>query len=94
MYELELFYKDDCDLCDRMREELARYFRIHGLENRVAVQLQDIESRTEWYDWYRDHVPVIVIGGEEICHYFLDEQALSEALGIQNGRGHESQSDE
>lgn len=85
-----MFYKDGCDLCDRMREELACYVQIHSLESRIAVQLRDIESRAEWYDWYRDHVPAIVIDGEEICHYFLDEQALSEALGIQNGRSRDS----
>lgn len=40
----------------------------------------DIDRSTELIRQYDTQVPVLCLGGQEICHYFFDEKALLAAL--------------
>jgi thioredoxin reductase (NADPH) len=39
-----------------------------------------IDNQAELEQAYGTKVPVLVCGGTEVCHYFLDTQALKQAL--------------
>ncbi len=86
MIEVVLFHKQDCDLCEQVLAELQSFIQGHGLERQVSLQLKDILDRTEWYDQYSDRIPVVAVNGQVVSHYFLDEPALCEALGIDSGK--------
>ncbi len=73
---LILYVRRDCHLCAEMHRELM------DLEARLSltVELVDIDSDPVLAARYGHKVPVLVGGGEEICHYFLDEPQLAEYL--------------
>jgi glutaredoxin len=74
--QLTLYVRRDCHLCADMHRELL------ALETRrtVSVTLVDIDADADLVLRYGHKVPVLVAGGEEICHYFLDEQQLDAYL--------------
>jgi len=73
---LILYARRDCHLCAEMRRDLT------ALEGRLAftVKSVDIDGDPDLVARYGHKVPVLVGGGEEICHYFLDEPQLREHL--------------
>lgn len=74
--QLILYVRRDCHLCaDMHRDLLALQTRLP-----ISVELVDIDSDAELAARYGHKVPVLVAGGEEICHYFLDEPQLDEYL--------------
>lgn len=78
--EIVVYIKEDCHLCEKLLEELyaAIAGRPSGHQHRVI--LRDIEDSDAWYATYREYVPVIVVNGEEVCHYFFDQQEFEQAL--------------
>jgi len=52
---------------------------LQSLQNRwqFEVETRDIDSEPELRERYNTLVPVLAIGGEEICHYFLDPDKLA-----------------
>ncbi len=74
--QLTLYTRRDCHLCAEMRREL------YGLEEGqgFSVESVDIDGDPDLVERYGHKVPVLVGGGEEICHYFLDEPQLLEYL--------------
>lgn len=81
--EIELFYRSDCHLCDQMNSQVSLFIREHALQDDVAIRYRDIEEREEWFDYYREHIPVIVVAREEVCHYFFDPRSFRDALSAQ-----------
>ncbi len=73
MAELQLLVREGCSLCDRFEGQLeAHPLRAHfSLERVVINPLPELQAR------YGDQVPLLLDGGEEICHYHLDGEALS-----------------
>ncbi len=74
--QLILYVRRDCHLCAEMHRELTDL----GARLSLTVALVDIDSDPELAVRYGHKVPVLVGGGEEICHYFLDEPQLTEYL--------------
>jgi glutaredoxin len=74
--QLILYTRRDCHLCAEMRREL------YGLEEGLGftVESVDIDGDPDLVERYGHKVPVLVGGGEEICHSFLDEPQLHEYL--------------
>ena len=71
--QLKLLYRSGCSLCEEMQRELAADDGGHGFR----LQSVDVDSDPELARTYGHKVPVLVAAdGEEICHYFLDRQAL------------------
>lgn len=46
----------------------------------VNVVTRDIDTDAQWYEYYREYVPVLVVNDEEVCHYFFDADALLSAI--------------
>ena len=80
--EIIFYHKPDCHLCDRMVEDLNAFLTETKLLSAVKVIRRDIEDDADWYDRYREYVPVLVVNDEEVCHYFLDKEDLREALRL------------
>ena len=72
--QLILYVRSDCHLCAEMHRDLLAL----GSRLPLSVKLVDIDCDADLVARYGHKVPVLVGGGEEICHYFLDEPQLSE----------------
>ena len=70
--KLTLYTRADCALCEQMYAALEDY-RV-----RLALEVEpvDVDRDPELRHRYGARVPVLAHGGDEICHYFLDESAL------------------
>jgi Glutaredoxin-like domain (DUF836) len=66
----------DCHLCERARDELA----VLTAELGFAIEEIDITGVPELERRYREWIPVLEVGGEEVCHYRVDEVALRHKL--------------
>ncbi|MCA8967398.1 MAG: glutaredoxin family protein [Planctomycetes bacterium] len=69
---LTVFARDWCTLCDDMIAALAPWRREHGIELDIVFIDDDPELETR----YGTLVPVLTEGDVEICHHFLDAEAL------------------
>ena len=83
---VEIYYKEDCHLCERLEIELESFVMANALQDKIILQRKDIEDHAQWYDLYREYVPVVVIDDEEVCHYFFDLESMRDALkGVLKG---------
>lgn len=73
---LTLYDRVDCHLCREMRLRVAAWARGGTFELRVV----DVDGDPALAELYGYKVPVLVEGDYEICHYFLDEEALADHL--------------
>jgi glutaredoxin len=66
----------DCHLCDEAMGVLR------GLQAELAFELdqQDITGDEALHRAYFERVPVVLLDGDELCEYFVDEAALRERL--------------
>lgn len=70
---LTLYYRSGCSLCEDMQRELSAA----AVTNDYILELVDVDGDEQLRQAYGHKVPVLTaVGGEEICHYFLDQQAL------------------
>ena len=74
--QLTLYVRSHCHLCAEMHREVLALAR----RNAFSIQVVDIDTDADLVARYGHKVPVLVGENEEICHYFLDEQALAEYL--------------
>ena len=73
MSALTLYYREGCSLCEDMYGELLRCEQVDAAQLRRV----DIDTDPELVRRYDHKVPVLTgADDEEICHYFLDHQAL------------------
>ncbi len=75
-----VFVRDGCHLCEQLLAELETFRAGRSPDAAFTVSVHDIEDREDWLAHYTAHVPVVVVNDEEVCHYFLDTDALEEAL--------------
>jgi thioredoxin reductase (NADPH) len=66
--KLTLVSRNYCHLCHEMEVALVPLLVEYGAE--LEVLDADADPTLERYD---ELVPVLLWGGQEICHYFLDE---------------------
>ena len=79
---LTLYYREGCHLCQDMLQALR------GLQSHLGFELQlvDIDRDTRLRQRYDEWVPVLCREERELCHYYLDEQALRDTcLNKSNG---------
>ena len=74
--QLTLFIREGCHLCDDMEQAVREYESEFDFE----IQRVPIDNDAELEQAYGTLVPVLVYGDVEICHYFLDKQALKRVL--------------
>ncbi len=85
--ELTLYYREGCHLCETMQQALR------GLQSRLGFVLRtvDIDRQARLRRRYDEWVPVLCHGERELCHYYLDEQAVSAACASEvQGTGREA----
>ena len=74
--QLTLYIREGCSLCDDMERALHECAADLDFETRRVP----IDNNTDLELAYGAKVPVLVCEDEEICHYFLDLQALKRAV--------------
>jgi len=73
---LVLYYRENCHLCDSMRRDLARLDVLAG-----STWLEvDIDRDPGLIRRFDTLVPALFFDGREVCHHFLDQQALRDCL--------------
>ena len=74
--KLTLYTRADCYLCDEMQAALDPYLGRFSLE----LERVDVDRDPELRHLHGARVPVLALDGEELCHWFLDEEALLSRL--------------
>ena len=69
---MTVYLRADCHLCHELLRELAPWRERYGF----TVATVDIDASAGLQARYLTRVPVLAEGEEEICYYFLDEDAL------------------
>ena len=77
-YRLTVFERAGCHLCDDMVSTLSEW----ESELRFELERVDVDTSPDLVTRYGARVPVLVHGSIEICHFFLDLDALRRALGV------------
>lgn len=76
---LDLYMKQGCHLC----EDLAFQLNEIALSRPFKVNSIDITHDQELLAIHGENIPVLMVGTQEICHYFLDLKALMQVLDTQ-----------
>lgn len=74
---LTVYERAGCHLCEDLLAALAEWQAELGFE----VERVDVDGVPELADRYGPKVPVLVHRSTEVCHFFLDLDALRRALG-------------
>lgn len=77
---IHFYRKAGCHLCDDMARALAAFMSELESRDRYAMIARDIDDDPRWFERYREYVPVLVVDGVEICHYFFDRDEFAAAL--------------
>ena len=74
--KVTLYSKPDCPLCDEARAALER------VRGRAPFELDevDITSDRDLEAAYRERIPVVVLEGEELFEFHVDEPVLERRL--------------
>ena len=75
---LTFYTRKDCHLCEDMQMQLQELQHDYGFE----IDLRDVDAHPDWTSAYGDKVPVLFVGNDEICRYFLDLNALKHHIGV------------
>lgn len=73
---ITVYSKPDCHLCDEAMAVLRR------LQGEFAFELSELDI-TEDEQLHRDYferIPVVLMDGEELCEYFVQETLVRERL--------------
>lgn len=75
---LVVYSREECHLCQNM------ILALQDLQEQVSFDFQviDIDANPELVALYGERIPVLMspIDNQEICHYFLDLEALDDYL--------------
>jgi glutaredoxin len=71
-----VYSKPDCHLCD----EAIRALRALQAELDFELQERDITADDALHRAYFERIPVVVLDGEELFDYFVDEAVVRERL--------------
>jgi thiol-disulfide isomerase/thioredoxin len=78
---VDLFGRPGCHLCDDARAQLA------ALAEEVPFTLveHDIEADDDLHRRYLERIPVVLLDGQHLFDFFVDEAVLRERLGRVGG---------
>jgi glutaredoxin len=81
MATVDLYGRDGCHLCDDARAQLA------ALQAELGFALNDIdiEADDDLHRRYLERIPVVVLDGEHLFDFFVDEAVLRDRLGTVGG---------
>lgn len=69
---LIVYGREGCHLCEDMWHTLLDFQKQDGF----ALEWVDVDDSAELARDFGARVPVLMAGGRELCHYFLDVAAL------------------
>lgn len=73
---ITVYSKPDCHLCT---DALAALRRLQA-ELAFTLEERDITADDALHRAYFERIPVVVLDGEELCDYFVDETLVRERL--------------
>ncbi len=76
LHRLVVYSREYCSLCETMVRALERV----RADTPFILEVVDIEDNPELEERFGKRVPVLLINGEEVCHYHLDLRVLSAYL--------------
>ena len=76
---LTVYERAGCHLCDDMVSTLSEWKAEFGFE----IERVDVDTSPELAARYGAKVPVLMHGSFEVCHFFLDLNALRRALRME-----------
>ena len=71
-YELVVYTRDGCHLCDALIDELGQYC----LNNPYTFKLIEISGDERLENFYGTKVPVVTFKEDILCFYFLDTDLI------------------
>jgi hypothetical protein len=71
-----LYSRPGCGLCEELRAELSLVPAAQGYPIEVVDVDRDASTRVR----YGHKIPVLLFGGELVCHGHLDREVLAKAL--------------
>ncbi len=75
-YRFLLYSRPDCGLCEEMQAQLAALPAARD----VPVDVVDVDSDPLVSVRYGHKIPVLLLGGELVCHGHLDAEEVHKAL--------------
>ena len=79
VHRLTVYERAGCHLCDDMVSTLSEWKAEFGFE----IVRVDVDTSPELAARYGAKVPVLMHGSFEVCHFFLDLNALRRALRME-----------
>ena len=70
--KLTVLSREYCHLCDELLAALRQYQGRYSFD----IEVVDVDSHPQLEEKWGDKVPVLLDGDLEICHYYLDADAL------------------
>ena len=74
--KLTVLSREYCHLCEELITALKQFQGRYSFD----IEIVDIDQRPELEERWGDKVPVLLDGDLEICHYFLDHDAVDARL--------------
>jgi hypothetical protein len=71
-----LYSREGCGLCEEMLSELQAIPEVTA----IGVDVANVDANTAAQGRYGHKVPVLLLGGELVCHGRLDPEELHKAL--------------
>ena len=71
-----LYSRPGCGLCEEMRAELERLPAAQG----YPLEVLDVDADADTRSRYGHKIPVLLFGGELVCHGRLDTEEVLKAL--------------
>ena len=78
--QLNLYTRHGCHLCEDMEQAISEL----ATELDFITEIIPIDNNTELEQDYGHRVPVLMMGDNMICEYFLDKAALIQAVSKAN----------
>jgi hypothetical protein len=78
---IDLYGRPGCHLCDDARAQLLALQAEYGF----ALNDIDIEGDDDLHKRYLERIPVIVLDGEHLFDFFVDDAVLRDRLGTVGG---------
>ena len=73
---LTVHSRNYCHLCEELLAGLKRFQGRYDFE----IDVVDVDRHPQLEEKWGDKVPVLLDGGREICHHFLDVEAVDARL--------------
>jgi len=74
--KLTVLSREYCHLCEELITALKRFQGRYDFD----IEVVDVDSNPALEEKWGDKVPVLLDGNLEICHYFLDHDAVDARL--------------